>query len=278
MEQFDTELELTFANILCQLDLNAWINLGDAVNTNSSASPIEKESKFVGSITKVNVWTRVLDFEQEVPSIVQRCQGSPVLYNGLALRFSGYDNFTGKVEKITKSLWSRFLSPASNTRCKIYGDLMDSPTAASHILNSFPSKISSAVKVNSCPNDIFIVTPLKEVNVSWAEPTFSSSDPMGSIRKSEQSLKSGQVFTWGEYTVLYVAYTNDSSLAECTFKVHVTREYCPDLEDPANGIQACESWGPNLKYKACSIQCESAMHLANNQLCSTHALTMAFGD
>lgn len=36
----------------------------------------------------------------------------------------------------------------------------------------------------------------------------------------------------------------------------MVRDFCPELEDPPHGIQACESWGPQLRYKACSIQCE----------------------
>ncbi|KAK6026179.1 GCC2 and GCC3, partial [Ostertagia ostertagi] len=63
------------------------------------------------------------------------------------------------------------------------------------------------------------------------------------------------VFTWGEYDVLYVAQDNASNTAECTFKIHVSREHCPQLEEPLNGVQACESWGPQLRYKACSIEC-----------------------
>ncbi|VDO90732.1 unnamed protein product [Haemonchus placei] len=63
------------------------------------------------------------------------------------------------------------------------------------------------------------------------------------------------VFTWGEYDVLYVAQDNASNTAECSFKVHVSREHCPQLEEPVNGVQACESWGPQLRYKACSIEC-----------------------
>lgn len=34
-------------------------------------------------------------------------------------------------------------------------------------------------------------------------------------------------------------------------------EFCPDLDEPVHGVQACESWGPHLRYKACSIQCKS---------------------
>lgn len=44
----------------------------------------------------------MLDFETEIPSIVQRCQGSPDLYEGLSLRFANYDRLQGKVERIAK--------------------------------------------------------------------------------------------------------------------------------------------------------------------------------
>ncbi|VDK85251.1 unnamed protein product [Onchocerca ochengi] len=46
-------------------------------------------------------------------------------------------------------------------------------------------------------------------------------------------------------------------MAECIFKIHVSREFCPTLQDPLHGVQACESWGPQLRYKACSIECEN---------------------
>ena len=51
----------------------------------------------------------MLDFEQEVPSIVQRCQGSPVIYEGLALRFANYDRLEGKVERVAKRCKALFL-------------------------------------------------------------------------------------------------------------------------------------------------------------------------
>lgn len=63
--------------------------MGDQLTENVYISPqslasniknIENDNfRFVGSITRVNLWSRVLDFEQEIPNIVQRCQNSPVL-------------------------------------------------------------------------------------------------------------------------------------------------------------------------------------------------------
>ena len=43
----------------------------------------------------------------------------------------------------------------------------------------------------------------------------------------------------------------------CEFKVFVNREFCPDLPDPVGGLQACDRWGPDLRYKACSIHCNN---------------------
>jgi hypothetical protein len=47
------------------------------------------------------------------------------------------------------------------------------------------------------------------------------------------------------------------------FKVHVAREYCPDLVEPDHGIQVCDSWGPELRYKACSVQCEDGFEFSS---------------
>jgi hypothetical protein len=81
---------------------------------------------------------------------------------------------------------------------------------------------ADAVQVEECPSDIFLVTPLKEVNVSWKEPMFSSANPIDRI---EKNLKPGQVFTFGEFMVLYVAYDNESNVAECSFKVNNFKFY-----------------------------------------------------
>lgn len=53
--------------------------------------------------------------------------------------------------------------------------------------------------------------------MSWEEPRFISNDGPITI---ERNLKPGQVFTWGEYLVVYLAKDKTSS-AECTFKVSV---------------------------------------------------------
>lgn len=69
-------------------NLSAYVNLGDQLTENvylseqsllSTPRDIENNHfRFVGSITRVNIWSRILDFEQEIPIIVQYCQNSPV--------------------------------------------------------------------------------------------------------------------------------------------------------------------------------------------------------
>lgn len=158
----------------------------------------EAEPKFVGSITRVNLWSRILDFESDIPSIVQKCQDAPILYNGLVIQFANYDRLHGNVEKIVRSTCGR-----------------SQATGPQH-MPTREQRAADAVQVEECPSDIFLVTPLKEVNVSWKEPVFSSANPIDRI---EKNLKPGQVFTFGEFMVLYVAYDNESNVAECSFKV-----------------------------------------------------------
>ncbi|KAK0398751.1 hypothetical protein QR680_002734 [Steinernema hermaphroditum] len=205
------------------IDINAWIALGHPI------SDAPQEPKFVGSVTRVNVWSRELDFESEVPQLARDCQGAHEMFDGLMARFADYNRLAGKVEKITKSTCGR--SACKGHRCHE---------------EQTPS-------VRMCPGDMFVVTAQREVNVTWQEPLFASSN---GIARVEHNLRPGQMFTWGEYTILYVAYDNDNNSAVCTFKIHVSREFCPTVESPIHGIQVCDNWGPDLKFKACSVECE----------------------
>lgn len=187
--------------------------MGDSIPNEQKQIASTSEPRFVGSITRVNLWNRVLDFEQEIPTIVQRCQGSPLIHKGVVLRFAGYDLLEGKVERIVKSTCGREDLGALTSQST-------SSSAASSSSSSMKETDEEQVRVDFCPSDLFVVTPLKEVNVTWSEPQFSIRNRKNSVlRAVEQNLKPGQVFTWGEYNVLYVAYSNSSSLAECSFKV-----------------------------------------------------------
>ncbi|PAV81132.1 hypothetical protein WR25_22379 isoform C [Diploscapter pachys] len=182
---------------------------------------------FEGLITRVNLWNRLLDFEKEIPIMVAGCQAADEIFDGLLVRFENYNEIVGKVERIPKSSCGR------------------------EKRRNFEDE-NGVIRVEDCPTDQLLVSHKREMNVSWPEPTFIGVHP---IVRVEKNMKQGQIVTWGEYDVLYVAHDNATNTAQCNFKIRVTREHCTDLPHPINGIQACENWGPQLKYKACSIEC-----------------------
>ncbi len=55
-------LVVLLVSIFC---FSAWITLGYPV------SETPNEPKFVGSVTRVNIWTRALAFEYEIPTLVR---------------------------------------------------------------------------------------------------------------------------------------------------------------------------------------------------------------
>src|SRR5690349_5009040 len=102
-----------------------------------------------------------------------------------------------------------------------------------------------------------------------------------------------QVFTWGDYNVIYTAKDNSSNIGQCQFKVHVTREFCADLPDPINGLQVINnttvpSNHPHYRHVIVGDQiCNSKhaqftaimdMNSLSKHHCSTHAGKMEFGD
>ena len=124
-------------------------------------------------------------------------------FNGLLLRFNGYDKMEGKVERIPRSTCGR-----ESVRRRETGGI--------NIDVSGIQKIHSR-SLQECPSDQFIVSSMRETNVSWAEPVFHSKME---ILKVNKNLKPDQVFTWGEYDVMYVAQDNSSNTADCSFKVN----------------------------------------------------------
>lgn len=133
-------------------------------------------------MSRLNVWTRALSFEQEIPSLVENCQGAAENFEGLALRWNGYDMLSGKVEKVVPSNCATYLCPQT----------VDPGVC------SVDAKDKNGPTVKMCPQDVYIESDKKEVNVTWPEPVFSDEVMLDKI---EHNLKPGQVFTWGDYLV-----------------------------------------------------------------------------
>ncbi|CAJ0565014.1 unnamed protein product, partial [Mesorhabditis spiculigera] len=179
---------------------------------------------FSGSITRVNLWDRALDREMDIAPMISECQGTEDLFHGLILRFADYSKLVGKVEKRARSTCGR----------------------------ETKGEKSKEIRVENCPLDIYAVSAQREMNITWDEPVFTSPDE---IVRVEKSLKPGTLLPHGDHHVLYVAHDSAQRASVCSFSVRVSREHCPDVSDPVNGLQVCEAWGPNLRFKACSIEC-----------------------
>ena len=53
------------------------------------------ESGFHGKLTRVQIWNRALNTANEIPRQVTSCRAAPILFDGLILRWSGYDKTFG---------------------------------------------------------------------------------------------------------------------------------------------------------------------------------------
>ncbi|KAF8374256.1 clec-78, partial [Pristionchus pacificus] len=216
-------------------DASLHLVLGDAADSSALASsssltssPSTSSSSFTGRLARVSLWDRALDFEAEIPTLVGDCVGAPEILDGLLIRFADFDDITGRVEREEKS------------DCGAIDG----------------GKKEGEIHVEFCPDDVSVVTAQREANVSWQEPKFFLS-PLSSahIVGIRQNRRSNTALSEGVHDVVYVATDDIGRTAHCSFKVNVIRSLCPRLAEPQNGLQNCESWGPSLRYKACSIRC-----------------------
>ena len=203
---------------------------------------LRTESGFHGKLTRVQVWNRALDTQLEIPRQVQSCKESQILFDGLILRWAGYDKTVGGVERIMPSRCDEpVCEPGrSGPDCSIQG----------------PDKIPPSVR--SCPGDIWVQTELDGTAfVKWDIPEFD--DNVNVARIKEPGLKPGTTLQRGTYDISYIAYDQEGNSAACNFKIYVLESFCPPLDEPEGGTQSCEDWGPGGRFTVCRIQCNEGM-------------------
>ena len=99
---------------------------------------------------------------------------------------------------------------------------------------------------------MYIETEQGTEAVTWDEPVFQDVQ----VIRSKDGLLPGQPLPPGTYDVAYVAYDKAGNTAICAFKVHVRlTSFCPPLDEPRSGTQACEKWGPGGRFLQCKIEC-----------------------
>lgn len=81
---------------------------------------------------------------------------SPVIFDGLLLRWTGYDNVRGNVERVGPSTCGQYVCPPGYT-----GDC------------SVLERDKTPPRVNHCPGDMWVITRNGSEVVTWDEPVFS---------------------------------------------------------------------------------------------------------
>ena len=198
------------------------------------------ESGFQGKLARVQIWNRELSAGNEIQNQadLQKCRSAPLLFNGLILRWSGYDVTVGGVERIMPSGCGEYACPPgrSGVNCQTVNRDKDPPKAL------------------TCDTDKYVEANFGTASVDWDEPIFE--DHLSTIAKTKQpGLLPGQPLQHGTYDIAYIAYDTSGNTAQCNFTVHVLKDICPPIDPPKNGAQKCEDWGPGGRFKVCRIEC-----------------------
>ena len=230
-----------------------YVTLG---STETGDGRLRTESGFHGKLTRVQAWDRALDTNREIPLQVQSlnldesfksCKDTPILFQGLILRWAGYEKTVGGVERIMPSICGKRTCNPGYT----------GPECSSLQEDKIPPEVTY------CPGDVWIATNNGSAFVNWAVPEFR--DDQGIIaRMVEPTLSPGQALQWGIYDISYVAYDLADNSAHCTFKIYVLESFCPPLDPPEGGSQNCEDWGPGGRFKVCRISCNEDMKFSQS--------------
>ena len=85
------------------LPQHGYVTLGSSIDPEDSGRT-RTESGFKGKLTRVQVWNRELSIAQEIQNQVSERRAAPLLFEGLILRWSGYDRTVGGVERLMPSV------------------------------------------------------------------------------------------------------------------------------------------------------------------------------
>ena len=193
---------------------------------------------FHGRLSRVNVWNRALDTLNEIPSQFKSCKNAPVIFNGLLLRWTGYDVIEGSVSRESPGRCGQRICPTGYTGedCRILQQDKIPP------------------RVLHCPSDLWVISKNVTTVVTWEEPSFV--DDLKSVQVAEtHNYFPGQSFFSGDYDVSYIAVDEAGNTARCDFQIHVLKDFCPLPLPPVGGERSCSDWGPGGRFKICSIKC-----------------------
>uniref|UniRef100_A0ABM0MZ98 Uncharacterized protein LOC100378937 n=1 Tax=Saccoglossus kowalevskii TaxID=10224 RepID=A0ABM0MZ98_SACKO len=202
------------------------IVLGQSYDENGA---LDEYFAFNGDLTQVNVHSQVLSLE-DIQLLASNCSnplGDVILWVQMD------QDLTGNVQVVRPS-------QCGGTSCSIGHTGSDCNT----VIDKVPPVVIS------CPNTTRIINPDSSLSVGeWEEPIFT--DDVGVVRV-EQTFAIGDTFSWGTYTIGYVAYDAANNSAQCNFLLYVLPFDCEYPDVPVNGLHVCS---PFASGHFCVIEC-----------------------
>ncbi|XP_074599235.1 sushi, von Willebrand factor type A, EGF and pentraxin domain-containing protein uif isoform X2 [Brevipalpus obovatus] len=213
-----------------------WVTLGASLDDHNKVIPA---TGFHGRISRFNIWNRLLDITSEIPSQFRSCKTASVIFNGLLLRWAGYDRIQGTIEKLSPGRCGEKVCERgfSGDDCRILEQDKTPP------------------RILHCPSDVWIQSRNGSAMVEWEEPQFVDDLKSIQVVKTPSDLNQGQMFPPGSYDLSYVAMDEAGNSAKCDFKIRVIRERCPIPSSPVGGEKVCGDWGKGGLNKYCKIFC-----------------------
>lgn len=218
-----------------------WVVLGAPMEAGS----VRLGEGFHGRLSRVNIWNRALDMSVEIPSQIRSCKHSPVIFTGMLLRWTGYDNIVGTVERVGPGKCGEHIcaNGYSGEDCRILQQ-DKTPPAVLH-----------------CPPDMWVISSNTSTIVNWDDPQFA--DDLRNVHVTEvEKIKPGESLKKGVYDLSYLATDESGNSARCDFQIHVLREFCKIPEPPVNGQRECSDWGPSGRFKVCQIKCNVGLYFS----------------
>lgn len=224
------------------LDQNNYFNINSKLNHNK----VIEGSGFYGKLSRVNIWSKALDINSEIPKQFRNCKNAPMISQQLLTHWANFDLIHGNVEREQPGQCGQRVCPIGLTgdECAILQQDKQAP------------------KVLLCPPDMWVITPNVSTSIEWDEPHFID-DLAKPVAVAEQNnLKPGAMFNHGVYDLSYIAVDESGNTARCDFQIRVLRDFCPIPLAPINGRANCKAWGPNGRFRTCSIECNDGFEFS----------------